>query len=169
MGRSTFSLIFLCVPNRINPAGAGQAGTKSYLAQPKVGAFKRATNGLEPEAATWNAEESVKKRVRQVSFVTFLACPRKVTQRRAPGENSLRRAWSSSGHFGNSPSPTSSGQAGSDSPKCLSLGLGRTPKFSHGVRGLCKKRKKPSPSPSAELKTHTKPECSKSEFIYMSI
>ena len=35
-------------------------------------------------------------------FVTFLACPRKVTQRRAPGENSLRHARSSSVHFGNS-------------------------------------------------------------------
>src|ERR1700690_1122305 len=36
-------------------------------------------------------------------FVPFLACPRKVTQRRAPGENSLRHARSSSVHFGNSP------------------------------------------------------------------
>src|SRR5512147_2266109 len=36
-------------------------------------------------------------------FVTFLACPRKVTQRRAPGENPLRHARSSAVHFGNSP------------------------------------------------------------------
>ncbi len=36
-------------------------------------------------------------------FVTFLACPRKVTQRRAPGENPIRHARSSAVHFGNSP------------------------------------------------------------------
>jgi hypothetical protein len=35
--------------------------------------------------------------------VTFLACPRKVTQRMAPDENSSRCAQSSSVHFGNSP------------------------------------------------------------------
>jgi len=35
-------------------------------------------------------------------LVAFLACPRKVTQRRAPGGNALRHAWSSSVHFGNS-------------------------------------------------------------------
>jgi hypothetical protein len=37
------------------------------------------------------------------ALVTFLACPRKVTQRRAPGENPLRQARSSSVHFGNLP------------------------------------------------------------------
>ncbi len=62
---------------------------------------------------------------RNMLLVTFLACPRKVTQRRAPGENSLRHAWSSSVHFGNSP-------FGSDSPKCFTLRLGRLAKFSHG-------------------------------------
>ena len=36
-------------------------------------------------------------------LVTFLACPRKVTQRRAPGENFSRHAQSSSVHFGNLP------------------------------------------------------------------
>ena len=35
--------------------------------------------------------------------VTFLACPRKVTERRAPGDNPLQHARSSSVHFGNSP------------------------------------------------------------------
>jgi hypothetical protein len=61
----------------------------------------------------------------QIPFVTFLACPRKVTERRAPGENPLRHARSSSVHFGNSP-------FGLRHPKCFTLGLGRLPGFSHG-------------------------------------
>ncbi len=64
-----------------------------------------------------------------LTFVTFLACPRKVTQRRAPGGNSLRHAQSSLVHFGNSP-------FGSDSPKCLTRGLNRMPKFPHGTAFL---------------------------------
>ena len=60
------------------------------------------------------------------SLSPFLRAQRKVTQRRAPGENPLRHAWSSSVHFGNSP-------CGLRHPKCLTLGLGRLPRFSHGT------------------------------------
>ncbi len=70
-------------------------------------------------------------------FVTFLACPRKVTQRRAPGENSSRHAQSSSVHFG---------------PKCFTLGLNRLPKFSHGEakRDILKAFALPKPPASHE-------------------
>jgi hypothetical protein len=64
-----------------------------------------------------------------MSFVTFLACPKKGDPKKAPGENPLRQARSSSVHFGNSP-------FGLRHPKCLTLGLGRLPGFSHGTAGF---------------------------------
>src|SRR5512139_477967 len=78
--------------------------------------------------------EQLRRFVPQVScfFVTVLACPRKVTQRRAPGENPLRHARSSSVHFGNSPCGLRHPR-GAGSPKCFTLGLGRLPRFSHGL------------------------------------
>ena len=115
-----------CLINIINPQDQADAaepclhGEGGALRQQKtvtIGNISACLRG----PVNWRAE----KKTRIVDFlagaclcfVTFLACPRKVTERRAPGENSLRHAQSSSVHFG---------------PKCFTLGLGRLPKFSHG-------------------------------------
>jgi hypothetical protein len=76
----------------------------------------------------------------------FLLAQENVTERRAPGENSLRQARSSimKHPLPYSLSPRGRGAgvrgsfiaetrpSGSDSPKCLTLGLGHLAKFSHG-------------------------------------
>ncbi len=86
----------------------------------------------------------------------FLRARRKVTQRRAPDENSSRRAWSSSVHFGNlprgrylsAPLPPGAWQTASHSPKCFTLVLGRPPKFSYGTAlSLCPNPARPRMRP----------------------
>ena len=59
--------------------------------------------------------------------VTFLACPRKVSKEGHPTK--ILHGVLSRPQYISETRP-----AGSDSPKCLTLGLGRTPKFSNGSK-----------------------------------